>query len=570
MLFLGTLALIQCWFLPGFVVLSFSRQLNNLDKIILSPLLSMFVNYLIVIFLVLINQFNFNNIILVILIEIFLIGLLYIKYSKSIFLKILNLRKVSLKFNFWAFDFIILLFFIIFFFLALNTIGEVIHLGDPIVMWNEWSKDIYLNKIPSTGDYPLAYPILGAITYILLGTFEIEFFARIVCLIYPLWIFIIYLRLKKLILDNKNVLYFTFLISLILIFYIFRHYALFIGYVDPILFFITFSLGYLYILFRDKKLSILDLLIVVFAISTPAITKQTGILLTAFLPFILIIFMIKENKEIKLSFFFKLTFLVFIFSASWYLFKIYGYIFEFGDASNVKSLIKQVKGSNTFKLLRGLNYAFGIFYPVVIILFLIGLKNFYSRIIGLFLALPYFLIWALFFGNDNRNLSIAIPIIAFVLSVGLIEVINFIQKKINNKILIFVSTITFFFFIFVFFDFINEKRNREILINKTIEKQMLRGKNIATNNLIYENLKKYEDKIFYTDDYNFTYLPKTDNRIILLDCSNLNFQLKDSFLLFSIKTKGICNERILNILSLKNNSYDKIFENKDHILFKFN
>ena len=64
-------------------------------------------------------------------------------------------------------------------------------------MWNEWSKDIYRNQIPSTGDYPLAYPILGAITYKLLGTYEIEFFARIVCLIYPLWIFIIYFRLKK-------------------------------------------------------------------------------------------------------------------------------------------------------------------------------------------------------------------------------------------------------------------------------------------------------------------------------------------------------------------------------------
>ena len=102
-----------------------------------------------------------------------------------------------------------------------------------------------------------------------------------------------------------------------------------------------------------------------------------------------------------------------------------------------------------------------------------------------------------------------------------------------------------------------------------IEKQMMRGNNIETNILIYKNLKIYENKIFYTDDYNFTYLPKTKNRIILLDCSKLNIQLTNSFLLFSRKVKGLCNKRILEILSLKKNSYNIIFKNKDHILFKF-
>ncbi len=570
MLFLGTLALFQCWFLPGFVFLSFSKLIKIEDKFILSPLLSLFINYLLVIFLVLLNQFNFKNLFLIILFEIFLIGLIYFKHYRLIFHKISNLKETGLKFNFWVFDLFILLFLIIFLFLALNTIGEVIHLGDPVVMWNEWSKDIYRNQIPSTGDYPLAYPILGAITYKLLGTYEIEFFARIVCLIYPLWIFIIYFRLKNLIFQHRNILYATFLISLLLIFYIFRHYALFIGYVDPILFFITISLGYLYILMKDKELKFIDFLIIVFAISTPAITKQTGILLTGFIPFILLIFMIREDKEIKISFFLKLISLVFLFSASWYLVKIYIYIFEFGDTSNVKSLMTQVKGSFSYKLLRGLNYAFGIFYPAVIILFLISFKNYYARIIGIFLVLPYFLIWSLFFGNDNRNLSIAIPIIAFVLSVGLIEIINIVKKKISKQILIFSSIVIFSSSFFVFFELINEKRNRQILINKNIEKQMLRGNNIGTNILIYENLKKFKNKIFYTDDYNFTYLPKTENRIILLDCSKLNLQLKNSFLLFSRKNTGICNDSILDILSLKNNSYNIIFENKDHILFEFN
>ena len=91
----------------------------------------------------------------------------------------------------------------------------------------------------------------------ILGTYEIEFFARIVCLIYPLWIFIIYFRLKNLIFQHRNILYATFLISLLLIFYIFRHYALFIGYVDPILFH-NYFIRYLHILMKDKELKFID------------------------------------------------------------------------------------------------------------------------------------------------------------------------------------------------------------------------------------------------------------------------------------------------------------------------
>ena len=44
------------------------------------------------------------------------------------------------------------------------------------MMWNEWSKEIYNNNLPKSGDYPLAFPILGAITYLFLGTYDIEYF----------------------------------------------------------------------------------------------------------------------------------------------------------------------------------------------------------------------------------------------------------------------------------------------------------------------------------------------------------------------------------------------------------
>ena len=86
-----------------------------------------------------------------------MIGLIYFKHYRLIFHKISNLKETGLKFNFWVFDLFILLFLIIFLFLALNTIGEVIHLGDPVVMWNEWSKDVTEIKFQTQSDYPLTY-----------------------------------------------------------------------------------------------------------------------------------------------------------------------------------------------------------------------------------------------------------------------------------------------------------------------------------------------------------------------------------------------------------------------------
>lgn len=576
MLFLGTLSLIQCWFLPGFLILSFSKTLTIEDKLILSPLLSLIINYLVVFILLIFQQFTLINFSIILITE---IGLISFFLLKNINLNIFSfksfVKKNYFQINFRLIETVIFIFLIIFIFLALSTIGEVVHLGDPVMMWNEWSKEIYSNNIPKSGDYPLAFPILGAITYLFLGTSDIEFFSRIVGLIYPLWIFVIYFRLKKLLPNNFFQLFFTFVFTLLLVFYIFRHYALFIGYSDPLLFFITFSIGYFYFLIDKKNPTLLDIILISLVISVPAITKQTGILLTAILPLILFTFDIHKKKKINYQFYLKIIFLTFMFSATWYVYKIYGYIFEYGENSNMVSLTKQVEGNYYDKLQRGLTYTFGIFYPIVLLLLVLGLKNFYSRIIFIYLVVPYFLIWSLFFGNDNRNLAVALPIIAFVMSNGIVVLFNLITKKINLNFLQTISFISLILFSIVSVKYINEKRDRVYLENLTIKKQMIRGNNIQTNILIYEYLKTEDIKI-YTDDYNFTFLPTTklqspiNNKIILLECSNIETELINSYLLYSKKLKGLCNDLIREIIFSNKKNYQIIFENQDHIFYKFN
>ena len=571
MLFLGILSLLQCWFLPGLVVLGFSKSLEIKDKIILSPLISLIINYIIVSFLVIIEQFNFNNLILVIIIEVLIILFFYKKKITFDLIKILNTqKKINYKVNLYFFEIFIYGFLILFTLLAINTIGEVVHLGDPVMMWNEWSKEIYNNRIPKSGDYPLAYPILGAITYLILDTYEIEFFARIVCVIYPLWMFIVYFRLKNLLPNHFLHLFFTFLFSLLLIFYIFRHYSLYIGYVDPILVYITFSLGYYFILIRNKKINFYDLLLLSLVIATPAVTKQTGILFTAITPLILFFFFIREKKEIQFSFYIKLIFLTFLFSATWYIYKIYGYYIESNESSNVRGLISQVQGNNIFKLKRGLNYAFGPFYLIFLFLFLFSIKNFYSRIILFFLVIPYFLIWSLLFGNDNRNLAIAIPAMSYVLSIGLINFYDLIKNKINLRYTICLGSLFLIIVSFFAVNFVNNKRDRDYLIDKNIKKQMLRGNNLETNILIYKNLKKNINIKIYIDDYNFAFLPNVEKRIILIDCTKLETQLSNSLFLYSKNPKGICNDLTSEILSSNKNSYQIIFDNINHTMYKFN
>ena len=65
-------------------------------------------------------------------------------------------------------------------------------------MWNRWAIDIFNNKLPIKNlDYPIGYPALQAISYKMIGTYKIEFFAQAVQVIYPLFSLLVLIRIKK-------------------------------------------------------------------------------------------------------------------------------------------------------------------------------------------------------------------------------------------------------------------------------------------------------------------------------------------------------------------------------------
>ncbi len=88
MFLLGIFALIQCWILPGLLILSFYKDINIKDKLILSVPLSLVTNYIIILILLVFNSFNQISIILISSVSLIASFLLY----KSEIFKILKVK----------------------------------------------------------------------------------------------------------------------------------------------------------------------------------------------------------------------------------------------------------------------------------------------------------------------------------------------------------------------------------------------------------------------------------------------------------------------------------------------
>ena len=255
MFFLGLLSLFQIWLLPGFLFLSFFKKINFYDKLIIAFPLSIILNYVIVFSLIIFKSYNFTLLVLLLLIEIIL--LIYIYRNKFKVIKSFNF-KINFNKNVYFIDFLLILLIIIYIALAISNIGEITFPGDPLVMWDAWAKTFARGNFPeNTMDYPQAYPILMSLTYVFIGSTDIEFFSRSVGLAYPIMIWFMIYRVQKLLPKFENEIKLTLLLTALLTINQFRH-TLYIGYVDPILVFATVSMGYLLILnfvnkFKKKR-----------------------------------------------------------------------------------------------------------------------------------------------------------------------------------------------------------------------------------------------------------------------------------------------------------------------------
>ena len=199
MAILGIFSILQAWVLPGFLFLLFFRDMKIIDKIVLSIPLSLVLNYIAIYILVVFNLYNQKSLFIFIIIELtFIIYILFKKYNFDYLIdEIDNFFSIKVKKKFINLElsllnFIISFLLIIYIFYALKNLGQPVHGGDPLDMWNKWAVLWSKNVIPVNVEYPQAVPILYSISYVLISNYEVEYFTSAVCLIYPIWIFVIF------------------------------------------------------------------------------------------------------------------------------------------------------------------------------------------------------------------------------------------------------------------------------------------------------------------------------------------------------------------------------------------
>lgn len=586
MIFLGLISLLQIWFLPGFLFTHFFKKLKFIDKVILAFPLSIILNYIIVFAFLLFNFYENKYFLLLIFFEILLlIKILKIQISalfKKIPIKIKNKIELSLINIFLFF------LFITFVFLSINSIGEITHPGDPLVMWDNWAKQFATNQLPKfTLDYPQAYPILMSITYVTMGNIDIEFFSRSVCLIYPLLVWLIFLRAMYILPKFKYEIKLTLLFSVVLFLNQFRH-TLYIGFVDPILVFATVSLGYIFLI--DKKYKFYanrEIILIALIGCLPGLLKQTSLYLTILFPLIYLIYCYKFKNKINLKNIFFIILVISIVVLPWYVYKFYAFnsseetfqainlsVFNYSQ-SEVRGILGQQISNIFLNIFRALNLVFGKGYILILPLILFGLrKNFIAKISLFLIIVPYFVLWSNIFANDARNFSFLLPVVGLVVALGVSNLIFlknqiFLSFKIKNIINISLITLLIFSFTII----LNKKRNKDVLYKKQFEKELVRTNYPNINILLYNyfNEEKMINSKIIMYDLDFIHLPKFE-KSLHIPCTDASIKEIEKIIneeFFYLLKKSTCSYNFLNFYNnIKNKK--EIFSFNDHILWKNN
>ena len=155
MAILGILSLFQAWVLPGFAFLLLYKKIKIIDNFVLSIPLSLVLNYILIYLLVFFDLYNQILLLIIIFFElIFIIYLLVRNYNFSkLIYEIDNFFSIKSRNNLINIEFsflnlIIFFLLIIYSFYALKNLGQPVHGGDPLDMWNEW-RDIMVKKYNS-------------------------------------------------------------------------------------------------------------------------------------------------------------------------------------------------------------------------------------------------------------------------------------------------------------------------------------------------------------------------------------------------------------------------------------
>ena len=543
--FLSSLAILQCYILPGLIVIKRFNE-SFIYKLISIILISILINFFFVSVLIFLNLYTKEVLYIFFIFQLVLIYKLYI--SESFIVKI--------KINF-IFLVTIFIFLLILFSLYKNT-GNVFYAWDAVVSYNEWAIKFSEGEYQNGMVRPYLIPKLWSLIYVFANNNSVSLFTKFTTFIFPSLILL--MCLDEIIVYKKLRDFIKLLLFCIFLFL--KKNFILTGYVDIPLVAIIYSFFYY---FRRQKINL----------SIVSIIIGLGIKISSL--FILIFFLISNNK----NFLIKIGISVYVMIYFFFLYNVKLGNFFSGDIFNEMGQL------NDFNLLTKLKYSLRMLADNGLIYFLIGsifgilINNFTRKILFLYI-IPGWLYWALLLSYDDRNFLFLIPGLIIINSIFLEKIILKLLPNLSKYIginndynfmtyKIIIRPIKLFFFIILLLGLtilINDKSIIEFNKKRQIDLIGNKKMNIMLIKLINEN--KLKSNNFITDFQLVFYTP------ILKDFLNwndnyLNINIKnlynyDYYLIYghSELARKVINERI------NNNELKLILDINDFILVGIN
>jgi hypothetical protein len=414
----------------------------------------------------------------------------------------------------------VILYLVLFIILAspagLAGLGEIFLSGDSVVSWNRWAVELATIGDPlNPNRYPQLVPSILSIPYVFMNDTWIQFFSYAIMLIFPSCLILTCISIYK-----------KFPISsfiIVIIFYLWpiKQFVHYIGYADfPVATLSFMAISALIWGYKEDEIVRKKCLIIsAFFLGAACATKQSGLVLLLFYPFLIFEFKILNFTNKKYMILSLLIIILFI-AAPWNIYSEYLIKSNLSE-SNLNWLIEGIHRNRTY--IERIIYAFKK-YPTIIIFAIFAIPGLFipfNRSISAF-SLFYFIIWILFFSYDERNIYIIIPSLSFSIGLTLQYFkirdnaltflnFNFIYKiKFKPKKYLLIIIAIFLIVIIIKSDDIN------YFLNKRQDSKSLMIGNHKSDSIFIVNLLKTDDKIILiSTDPGVQYLTKDiKNRIL--------------------------------------------------------
>jgi hypothetical protein len=550
MFFLGMLSIVQITILPGILILGMTGVKGSfLQRVAYTFALSLIFNYCLASILAAVGLYSRWSLFLIFIFEIWAAWRLFrdelsksataflqhlddsiLAAVRSIFsqgetqgkpgllftLLVLGALGLAISSILWVFK------------IFIYNLGSVFDAWDTIISWNKWALAWAGGSIPLNSRlYPQLIPANWSVTYIFMGETTVQFFAKAVMPLFPLFIL---LAIFDLGIKRSAIGFFTAVTITRLLIKKFLVDEIANGYVDLAVAFFAFLVVHALLKASDIKddqdqLQRHFLLGAIFAAGA-AVTKQAGIYMLLLFPalaYIGILRPLKPGKKVWRKYLFAYL-LISLIPAVWYIMK--GIIIIAGrDFPEITELIQLSSATHgnaglpdqIIASLARFEWYLLLFAVIAIGFFLMGPLY---RVLILLLVIPYPLIWSWLAGYDTRNLSVFIPIFGLIAGMALQEIFAAVTRKLKQSPMANIKTYLLPVLLAVLL----------IIGNFLIPAEKLRGTQIelqkqvfspAKNQQIYQLIEREGNDTRILTNYPVAYLPGLETNQVMFDFKDL-------------------------------------------------